>query len=51
MYRIPKNVINEPTLILDKHIKNNYDDENNEDKGMTWSHGISQIHAWWTIPI
>ena len=51
MYRIPKNVINEPTLILDKHSKINYDDENNEDKGMSWSHGNSHINAWSTIPI
>ena len=51
MYRIPKNFINELTVILDKHSKNHYDDENNEDKGMTWSHDISHIHAWLIIPI
>ena len=51
MYRIRKNFINEATAILDKHSKNHYDDEKNEDKGITWSHDISQIDAWSIIPI
>ena len=51
MYRIRKNFINKSTVILDKHSKNHYDDENNEDKGMMGSHDISQINAWSIIPI
>ena len=51
MYKIRKNSINGQLVILDKHSKKHYDDQNNEDKGKTWSHDISQIRAWSTIPI
>ena len=51
VYRIRKNFINEATAMLDNHSKNHYDDENNKDKAMKWSHDISHIHALSIIPI
>ena len=51
LQRICKNFINGTTLILNKHSWNYFDHDNNDEKGKTWFHEISQINVCSIIPI
>ena len=37
-------------MTLDKKSRNHYDGENNNNKGKTWSHDLSQVYVWSSIP-